>query len=71
MPSVDALIISHGHYDHVDGRLGFLEAYPPCMRKELRLYIGGENNFCNRFNHTRMAAFRFSAVRWTGKSWQR
>jgi 7,8-dihydropterin-6-yl-methyl-4-(beta-D-ribofuranosyl)aminobenzene 5'-phosphate synthase len=48
---VNALIISHGHYDHVGGLLGFLEAYRSRMRKELRLYTGGEDNFCNRFNH--------------------
>lgn len=46
---VDALIVSHGHYDHVGGLLGFLQTYRPRMRKELRLYTGGEDNFCNRF----------------------
>jgi 7,8-dihydropterin-6-yl-methyl-4-(beta-D-ribofuranosyl)aminobenzene 5'-phosphate synthase len=54
---IDALIISHGHYDHVGGLLGFLEEYRPRMRKELRLYTGGEDNFCYRFNHNQDGSF--------------
>lgn len=54
---VDALIVSHGHYDHVGGLMGFLEAYRPRMRQALRLYTGGEDNFCNRVNRNPDGSF--------------
>ena len=46
--ALDALILSHGHLDHVGGLLGFLQANRPAMREELRLYVGGEDTFCRR-----------------------
>lgn len=46
---VDALILSHGHFDHYGGLIGFLEAQRAQMRKDLRLYTGGEDQFCHRF----------------------
>jgi 7,8-dihydropterin-6-yl-methyl-4-(beta-D-ribofuranosyl)aminobenzene 5'-phosphate synthase len=45
---VDALILSHGHFDHYGGLIGFLEVRREQMRKDLRLYTGGEDDFCQR-----------------------
>jgi 7,8-dihydropterin-6-yl-methyl-4-(beta-D-ribofuranosyl)aminobenzene 5'-phosphate synthase len=42
------LILSHGHFDHYGGLIGFLEARRAQMRKDLRLYTGGEDDFCHR-----------------------
>jgi len=47
---VDALIISHGHYDHTGGLMGLLNARRQIMRKDLRLYTGGEDDFCYRYS---------------------
>lgn len=47
--AVDALILSHGHFDHYGGLIGFLEARRAEMRKDLRLYTGGEDDFCHRY----------------------
>ncbi len=45
---VDALILSHGHLDHYGGLIGLLESQRAEMRKDLRLYTGGEDVFCHR-----------------------
>ena len=50
--TVDALILSHGHYDHVGGLIGLLETRRAKMRKDLRLYTGGEDNFCHRMSRS-------------------
>jgi len=47
-----ALIASHGHFDHFGGLIGYLQKYRDQLPAELPLYIGGEDLFCVRKNAT-------------------
>jgi 7,8-dihydropterin-6-yl-methyl-4-(beta-D-ribofuranosyl)aminobenzene 5'-phosphate synthase len=46
--SLDALVLSHGHYDHFGGIAGFLGASNGKLKANLPLYVGGEECFCSR-----------------------
>jgi 7,8-dihydropterin-6-yl-methyl-4-(beta-D-ribofuranosyl)aminobenzene 5'-phosphate synthase len=46
---IDALILSHGHFDHWGGLLGFLERHRKDMASDMTMYAGGEDNFCQRY----------------------
>jgi 7,8-dihydropterin-6-yl-methyl-4-(beta-D-ribofuranosyl)aminobenzene 5'-phosphate synthase len=45
---VEALIVSHGHFDHFGGLIGFLDKFRSVLPSDLTLYAGGEDNFCIR-----------------------
>jgi 7,8-dihydropterin-6-yl-methyl-4-(beta-D-ribofuranosyl)aminobenzene 5'-phosphate synthase len=46
---IDTLILSHGHFDHWGGLMGFLDKHRKALPADLTLYCGGEDNFCQRY----------------------
>jgi 7,8-dihydropterin-6-yl-methyl-4-(beta-D-ribofuranosyl)aminobenzene 5'-phosphate synthase len=47
---IQALIVSHGHVDHYGGLIGFLGQYRSALPGDIKLYAGGEDNFCPRLS---------------------
>jgi 7,8-dihydropterin-6-yl-methyl-4-(beta-D-ribofuranosyl)aminobenzene 5'-phosphate synthase len=52
LAKLDALIVSHGHFDHYGGLIGFLDKYRSVLPADVKLYAGGEDNFCHRVQPT-------------------
>jgi len=45
---LDALVLSHGHYDHFGGMSGFLARHQARIRRGMPFFLGGEECFCFR-----------------------
>ena len=46
--AIDALVLSHGHYDHFGGLMGLLASARGRLKPDLPLFVGGEDCFCAR-----------------------
>ena len=45
---LDAMLLTHGHFDHFGGMAGFLGASKGRFKPSIALYLGGEEAFCTR-----------------------
>ncbi len=59
---LDALVLSHGHYDHFGGLVGFLKHHQGRLRPDLPFVLGGEECFCTREAGVGDAAGFFGAL---------
>lgn len=59
---LDAMLLSHGHYDHFGGMAGFLAAHQATLKPGLPFYLGGEECFCSRDTGPADAPSNFGAL---------
>ena len=50
--AIDTLALSHGHWDHFGGLMGFLRTYRPAMKRALTFHCGADH-FLTRWNQRR------------------